>query len=131
MCSFPEQYPCIVLSAMGKVRVLCTGLRSVTTASPDASCQPCMMEAVVQAQSLSHLCCCLQTTNLLLEAGEQALVTPPGEIAHLESLKCVPGHKDRLWLLLAELHAEACLAQQCATAWYSFFVLPCIAHPRS
>eukprot|EP00891_Asterochloris_glomerata_P004918 jgi/Astpho2/4918/e_gw1.00069.14.1_t len=47
MCSFPEQYPCIVLSAMGK------------------------------------------TTNLLLEAGEQALVTPPGEIAHLESLKAV------------------------------------------
>ena len=38
MCSFPEQYPCIVLSAMGKVRVLCIGLTRVTYASPDASC---------------------------------------------------------------------------------------------
>lgn len=38
MCSFPEQYPCIVLSAMGKVRGLCIGLRRVTCASPDASC---------------------------------------------------------------------------------------------
>ena len=39
MCSFPEQYPCIVLSAMGKVSVLCIGLTLVTSTSPDASCQ--------------------------------------------------------------------------------------------
>ncbi|KAK9824483.1 hypothetical protein WJX72_010708 [[Myrmecia] bisecta] len=54
ICSFPEQYPCIVLSAMGK------------------------------------------TTNLLLQAGEEALTAHPGSVASLHPLRAIK-----------ELHREA------------------------
>jgi aspartate kinase len=77
VCSFPEHLPCVVLSAMGKVRnAILFAMRQMYSVS--VKLQP--------VQPFLHM----QTTNLLLQAGDEALRTAPASIASLAPLKCAP-----------------------------------------
>lgn len=119
VCSFPDQLPCVVLSAMGKVRPralwwLAGWYRPVILAR-----QRCTQVAVPGWRDLRSCpgtgapdppclrCGPLQTTNLLLQAGEEALKASPANIASLAPLRCVPA---------PSLHLIS-LEQRCLPAW--------------
>lgn len=75
ICSFPDYLPVVVLSAMGKVRRVFWGMwRKHTGCYSTAALWP-------------HLCIAQQSTNMLLECGDLALVTPVDEIPNLAPLK--------------------------------------------
>lgn len=113
VCSFPEHLPCVVLSAMGKVRLLAChhdvihacllaptwaahrsgflgrGLVPVVCGFTVLSTQPNAWHA---RSSVNNLPTSLalpppQTTNLLLQCGEEALRTDAANIRSLAPLK--------------------------------------------
>lgn len=117
VCSFPEHLPCVVLSAMGKASrqiasgccrcssILCVVHRPANCArAPSPIRRDCycsthmpMHGALSAAYHPPPLPPCsgpamAQTTNLLLQAGDEALRTPPGDISSLAPLRC--GHSN-------------------------------------
>ena len=112
VCSFPEQAPLVVLSAMGKVgagperydhtlygltgplRYHSIMLRSLNKASSSrvgdiASADRVGGRMVLRGRYQKVNCGQpVQTTNLLLQAGEEALSTDPEHIAELAPLRC-------------------------------------------
>ena len=95
VCSFPEQLPCVVLSAMGKVRAAAEkrARLSRTGRLPrqqrDSPLCPAPRRAAPTPLPPSRPSLPPQTTNLLLQAGEEALLTPPESIASLAPLRAI------------------------------------------
>lgn len=109
VCSFPEHLPCVVLSAMGKVRGRVLhgwhGMRGLVACA--ARSQVCWCAGSVnplEPAPAGHSSCvgpasprntcppalalpCPQTTNLLLQCGEEALRTDASNIRSLAPLK--------------------------------------------
>ena len=84
VCSFPELYPCIVLSAMGKV---CLQVLQMPMLYASLCQSVYLLVGTSAASELTEVC--LQTTNLLLQAGEEALTAHPGSVATLSPLRSV------------------------------------------
>ena len=76
ICTFPEHLPCVVLSAMGKVTV--------------AVLQSSVLIRVILALLHPHTDKAgVQTTNLLLQAGQEAQACSPRKVDRLEPLMYV------------------------------------------
>ena len=107
ICSFPQYLPCVVLSAMGKVRTHAyegggrhpahspmhvQQVRGSTHSGGGFDQTYCLTQIhkrVWLPNFLPHdvVCVCLQTTNLLLECGDLALVSSTDMIPNLEPLQ--------------------------------------------
>ena len=93
VCSFPEHLPVVVLSAMGKVGRPGSTWRHLATAVQQQQlvCRAAWHAAAALLLHLRSLFGCpvlpVQTTNLLLQAGDEALRTSPGNIASLAPLR--------------------------------------------
>jgi hypothetical protein len=95
VCGFTDELPCVVLSAMGKVRRRCRGPRRCQTRQPGGPAHSASVTRLPPCAPARHTpdgdtrARAAQTTNLLLQAGAEAVKGRPAGVPSLAPLRAV------------------------------------------